>query len=456
MLAATLYGHRYEFRDVKEVLAKANEEKSGDQLAGIAAESAAERMAAKYVLAEMTLETLRANPAVPYEEDEITRIIDDAVDETVYAEFRSTTVGDFREWLLADTTTESDIKRASTALTAEMIAGVTKLMSNLDLMLAANKIRNVKHANNTIGLRGTLGSRLQPNHQTDSVEGIRAAVYEGLSFGSGDSVIGINPSDDSLGSVSRLLEMTYEVITRWEIPTQNCVLAHVSTQMEAMVKGAPTGLVFQSLAGSQKGNESFGIDVGMLDEAQALARKHAVAQGPNYMYFETGQGSELSADAHHGADQVVMEARCYGLAKRYDPFQVNTVVGFIGPEYLYDAVQITRAGLEDHFMGKLTGLSMGCDVCYTNHARATQNENENLAVLLAASGLNFIMGIPMGDDSMLSYQTTSFHDAPSLRQLLGLRPLPEFETWLEEIGLTAGGRLTDKAGDASFFLGRGE
>ena len=453
-LSATLFGQRYHFRDVKDVLAKANEEKSGDRLAGVAASSAAERSAARYVLAELTLGTLRANPAVPYEDDEVTRVIDDAVNETVFAEIAGWKLGDFREWLLANTTTGEMIKRVSTALTAEMVAGVTKLMSNLDLMLAAGKIRNVKHANNTIGLPGTLASRLQPNHQTDSVEGIRAAIYEGLSFGSGDSVIGINPSDDSLGSVARLLEMTHEVITRWEIPTQNCVLAHVSTQMEALRAGAPVGLVFQSLAGSQAANASFGIDVAMLDEAYALARKYCVATGPNYMYFETGQGSELSADGHHGADQLVMEARCYGLAKRYDPFQVNTVVGFIGPEYLYDSVQITRAGLEDHFMGKLTGLSMGCDVCYTNHARSTQNENENLAVLLAAAGVNFIMGIPMGDDSMLSYQSTSYHDAPSLRQLLGLRPLPEFEEWLTGLGLWRDGRLTERAGDASFFLSR--
>lgn len=454
ILATLLFGERYEFRDIKDLLAKANEEKSGDRLAGIAARSAAERMAAKHVLAEVTLQTLRDNPAVPYDQDEVTRVIDDAVNEAVFGQIKGWTVGDFREWILADTTTEDMLHRVSNGLTAEMVAAVTKIMSNLDLMLAASKIRNVKHCNNTIGLRGTLGSRLQPNHQTDSVEGIRAAIYEGLSFGSGDSVIGINPSDDSLGSVARLLEMTHEVITRWEIPTQNCVLAHVSTQMEAMRHGAPLGLVFQSLSGSQKGCESFGIDVGMLDEAHAMAKRYAVATGPNFMYFETGQGAELSADAHHGADQVVMEARCYGLAKRYDPFQVNTVVGFIGPEYLYDSTQIARAGLEDHFMGKLTGLSMGCDVCYTNHARSTQNENENLAVLLAAAGVNFIMGIPMGDDSMLSYQTTSFHDAPSLRQLLGLRPLPEFEAWMEDLGLLRGGRLTAAAGDASFFLGR--
>lgn len=453
-LAATLFGHRYQFASVAEVLAKASEDRSGDHLAGVAAGSGAERVAAKEVLAQLTLETLRQNPAVPYEDDEVTRVIDDGVNETVYEEIKGTAVGDLREWILANSTTEEMIRRASLGFTAEMVAAVTKLMSNLDLMYGASKLRVVKHCNNTIGLRGTLGSRCQPNHPTDSVEGIRASIYEGLSYGSGDSVIGINPSDDSVGSVSRLFEMTYEVITRWQIPTQNSVLAHVSTQMEALRKGAPVGLMFQSIAGSQLGNESFGVSVGLLDEAYALMQRYGVATGPNYMYFETGQGSELSADAHHGADQLTMEARCYGLAKRYDPFQVNTVVGFIGPEYLYDATQIARAGLEDHFMGKLTGISMGVDVCYTNHARSTQNELENLSVLLAAAGVNFIMGVPMGDDSMLSYQTNSYHDAPSLRQLLGLHPLPEFERWLESLGLWADGRLTEKAGDASFFLGR--
>lgn len=453
-LAARLFGHRYEFASIKEVLAKANEDRSGDHLAGVAAESAAERMAAKHVLAEVSLETLRDNPVAPYDQDVVTRVIDDAVNETIYAEIKGMLVGDLREWILANSTTDEMIRRLSGGLTSEMVAAVTKLMSNLDLIYGASKLRVVKHCNNTIGLRGTLGSRCQPNHPTDSVEGIRASIYEGLSYGSGDSVIGINPSDDSVGSVSRLLEMTYEVITRWEIPTQNCLLSHVSTQMEAMQKGAPVGLVFQSIAGSELGLDSFGVSVGMLDEAYALARRYGVATGPNYMYFETGQGSELSADAHHGADQVTMEARCYGLAKRYDPFQVNTVVGFIGPEYLYDSTQITRAGLEDHFMGKLTGISMGVDVCYTNHARSTQNELENLAVLLAAAGVNFIMGIPMGDDSMLSYQSTSFHEAATLRQLLGLSPLPEFAAWLEDLGLWCNGQLTEKAGDASFFLGR--
>jgi ethanolamine ammonia-lyase large subunit len=435
-------------------LAKANEEKSGDQQAGIAARSAAERVAARHVLAEVPLSALRENPVVPYDEDEVTRAIDDAVNERIYDEIKGWTVGDFREWLLSNKTTSADIRRVSNALTGEMVAGVTKLMGNMDLVVAARKIRVVTHNANTMGLPGTLASRLQPNHPTDSVDGIRAATYEGLSFGSGDSVIGINPSDDTVGSVSRLLEMTWDVIDKWEIPTQNCVLAHVTTQMEAMKRGAPVGLVFQSIAGSQKAMESFGVSVGLLDEAYDLAKKHCVTAGPNYMYFETGQGSALSADAHHGADQLVLEARNYAIAKRWQPFQVNTVVGFIGPEYLYDSVQIIRAGLEDHFMGKLTGISMGCDVCYTNHAKADQNSNDNLAVLLASAGVNFIMGIPMGDDAMLSYQTTSYHDAPSLRQALGLRPLPEFEAWMEEVGLWKDGQLTDIAGDASFFLKR--
>ncbi len=454
LLRTKLFGHTYEFADIKDLLAKANEEKSGDQQAGIAARSAAERVAAKHVLAEVPLSVLRENPVIGYDEDEITRAIDDAINETIYNEIKGWTVGEFREWILSNSTTGADIARISNSLTGEMIAAVAKLMGNLDLVVAAKKIRVVTRCANTMGLPGTIGSRLQPNHPTDSVEGIRAATYEGLSFGSGDSVIGINPSDDSVGSVTRLLEMTHGIIEKWGIPTQNCVLAHVTTQMECLRRGAPSGLIFQSIAGSQKAMESFGVSVGLLDEAYELAKKYCFTAGPNYMYFETGQGSALSADAHNGADQLVLEARNYAIARRWKPYQVNTVVGFIGPEYLYDSVQIIRAGLEDHFMGKLAGVSMGCDVCYTNHAKADQNSNDNLAILLAAAGVNFIMGIPMGDDAMLSYQTTSYHDAPSLRQALGLRPLPEFENWMESIGLWKGGKLTDIAGDASFFLQR--
>jgi ethanolamine ammonia-lyase large subunit len=420
----------------------------------VAAETTAERAAARFVLAEVPLAWLRANPAVPYDQDEVTRVIDDAVNETIYAEVKDWTVGQLREWLLADTTTGAAIRRLSNGLTAEMIAAVTKLMSNLDLVYAASKIRVSAHCANTIGAAGTLSSRLQPNHPTDSPEGIRASLYEGLSYGSGDSVIGINPVDDSYGSVARLLEMTYGVIREWSIPTQSCVLAHVTTQMQCLRQGVPVGLVFQSIAGSQKGNESFGISVGLLDEAYALAQKHCYPAGPNFMYFETGQGSALSAGAHNGWDQLTLEARNYSLARRYHPFQVNTVVGFIGPEYLYDARQIQRAGLEDHFMGKLAGIPMGCDACYTNHARADQNAIESLAVLLTAAGCNYFMGVPMADDAMLSYQSTSYHDTAALRQLFRLRPAPEFEAWLEGLGLMRDGVLTEAAGDPTFFLRR--
>ncbi len=454
LLRTKLFGETYEFATIKELLAKANEEKSGDQQAGIAATTAAERVAARLVLAEVPLSVLRENPAVPYDEDEVTRVIDDAVNETIYAEIKGWTVGEFREWILSNKTDSDQIRRVSNALTGEMVAGVAKLMSNLDLVVGGRKISVVTHCNNTMGLPGTFASRNQPNHPTDKIDGIRAAIYEGLSYGSGDSVIGINPSDDSVGNVSRILEMTKDIIDRWEIPTQNCVLSHVSTQMDALKRGAPLGLMFQSLAGTEKAMDSFGISVGLIDEANELAKKYAWTTGPNYMYFETGQGSALSADAHNGSDQLVLEARNYSLAKRWQPYQVNTVVGFIGPEYLYDSRQISRAALEDHFMGKLTGISMGCDVCYTNHAVADQNDLESLAVLFASAGGSFIMGVPMGDDAMLSYQSTSYHDAPSLRQALGLRPLPEFEAWMEDIGLWKNGQLTDLAGDASLFLQR--
>lgn len=454
LLRCKLFGKAYEFRDLRELMGKANEEKSGDHLAGVAASSAIERAAAKYVLSEVPLWALYENPVVPYDRDEVTRVIMDAVDRNVYVEIRNWTVGQLREWILDNKTTNDDMRRMSNGLTSEMISAVAKLMSNMDLVLGASKIRVVTHANNTMGQAGRLASRNQPNHPTDDPDGIRAEVYEGLSYGSGDSVIGINPVDDSLTSVQRLLDMTYKVIQDWKIPTQNCVLAHVTTQMEALKRGSPAGLIFQSIAGSQKGNESFGISVGMLDEAYELAKKYAVVPGPNYMYFETGEGAELSADAHHGWDQLTLEVRCYGLAKRYAPFQLNSVVGFIGPEYLYDARQITRAGLEDHFCAKLTGISMGCDACYTNHARADQNSLENLSILLAAAGCNYFMGVPMGDDPMLSYQSNSFHDAPTLRQILKLRPLPEFEQWLVEMGLWDAEKLllTDKAGDPTIFV----
>ena len=452
ILKTKLLGHVYEFKSVKDALAKANEEKSGDRLAGIAAENAEERVAAKVVVANLTLADLRANPAVPYEEDEVTRIIQDDVNEKIYEEIRNWTVAELREWLLDEKNGGDAIRRVSRGLTAEMIAAVAKLMSNLDLIYAAKKIRVTAHCNTTIGLPGTLSCRLQPNHPTDDPDGIMASLLEGLTFGAGDAVLGLNPVDDSVESVRRVLDRFQEIKTRWDIPTQICVLAHVTTQMEAVRQGAPCDLIFQSIAGSQKGNEAFGLDGKLIEEARQLALREGTATGPNVMYFETGQGSALSADAHYGCDQVTMEARCYGLARRYQPFMVNTVVGFIGPEYLYNHQQIIRAALEDHFMGKLHGLPMGCDCCYTNHADTDQNSNENLMLLLAVAGVNFIISLPMGDDIMLNYQTNSFHDIATARQLLNLRPAPEFEQWLERHGIMENGMLTARAGDASFLF----
>ncbi|MEV2908889.1 ethanolamine ammonia-lyase subunit EutB [Paenibacillus larvae] len=452
ILKTKLFGRTYQFKTLMEVMAKANEEKSGDTLAGLAAESSEERVAAKVVLSQIKLEDLRSNPAVPYEIDEVTRIIQDQVNERIYSEIKNWTVEELREWILNEHTTEADIKRVSRGLTAEVIAAVAKIMSNMDLMYGARKIRITAHANTTIGRTGTLSARLQPNHPTDDPDGIMASLMEGLTFGIGDAVLGLNPVDDSVESVTRILNRFEEFRQKWDIPTQTCVLAHVTTQMEAVKRGAPTGLIFQSIAGSQKGNEAFGFNAATIEEARQLVLRNGQVEGPNVMYFETGQGSELSSEAHHGIDQVTMEARCYGFAKRYNPFLVNTVVGFIGPEYLYDAKQVIRAGLEDHFMGKLTSISMGCDACYTNHMKADQNDLENLAVLLSTAGCNFFMGIPHGDDVMLNYQTTGYHETATLRELLGLRPIREFEQWMEKMGFIENGKLTKKAGDASVFL----
>lgn len=452
ILKTMLFGKTYQFRSVKEVLAKANEEKSGDKLAGVAAESSEERIAAKVVLAQLTLEDLFNHPVVDYDEDEVTRIIVDQVNLKIFDSIKHWTVEELREWILSDKTGDFYIKRISRGLTAEMIAAVCKLMSNMDLIVGAKKIKIQKTANTTIGKTGTFSARLQPNHPTDNVDGIMASVMEGLSYGVGDAVIGLNPVDDSTESVVRILNKFEEFRSEWDIPTQTCVLAHVTTQMEAIRQGAPTGLVFQSIAGSEKGNTAFGISGGLIQEARDLVLQQGQAVGPNVMYFETGQGSELSSEANFGADQVTMEARCYGFAKKYDPFIVNTVVGFIGPEYLYDSKQVIRAGLEDHFMGKLTGISMGCDVCYTNHMKADQNDMENLTVLLAAAGCTYIMGIPHGDDVMLNYQTTGFHETATIREMFNLRPIKEFEEWLEKMGIMENGKLTQRAGDASLFL----
>ena len=451
-LKTTLLGKTYVFSHIKEVLAKANEEKTGDKLAGLAAENAQERIAAKVVLSALTLRDLRENPAVPYEQDEVTRIIQDDVNEAVYRKIQNWTVAQLREYILSETTTGADIAKLSRGLTAEMIAAVAKLMSNLDLVYAASRITVTAHCNTTIGLPGTLSCRLQPNHTTDDPDGITASVLEGLSFGAGDAVIGLNPVTDSPEQVGKVLRRFQQIKEHWQIPTQICVLAHVTAQIRAVKAGAPCDLIFQSIAGSQAGNEAFGFNAATLEEARQLLLKEGTAQGPNVMYFETGQGSELSSNAHHDTDQVTMEARCYGFAKRFQPFLVNTVVGFIGPEYLYDARQVTRAGLEDHFMGKLTGISMGCDCCYTNHMKADQNDIENLASLLTLAGCNYFMGIPHGDDIMLNYQTTGFRETATLRQLTGKTAIPEFAAWLEKMGFTENGRLTKKAGDGSCLL----
>ena len=450
-LAATLRGKTFTFRTLGEVMAKANEEKSGDRLAGVAAASTVERIAAKLVLSEVRLSEIFEQPAVPYEKDAVTRLITDELSRPIYESVRSWTVAELREHVLDDKTTGADLLRLGRGLTSEMIAAAAKLMSNLDLVVAGKKISVVAHANNTIGLPGRLGIRLQPNHPQDSVEGVLASLKDGLSFGCGDAVFGINPVTDNPEQTTSILNATADFIDEWRIPTQNCCLAHVTTQMKALEKGARLGLMFQSLCGTEKGLTAFGVTLSMLDEAHEMTRRLGQATGPNVMYFETGQGSALSADAHHGVDQLTCEARNYGLARHYRPFLVNTVVGFIGPEYLFDARQITRAGLEDNFMGKLHGIPMGCDCCYTNHADADHNDLENLEVIMASAGCAYFMGLPMGDDIMLNYQSTSFHDAATVRQLLGLLPAPEFEAWLEEMGLMKDGRLSSRAGDASIF-----
>lgn len=451
-LKTVLFGEVYEFKDLNDVLAKASEEKSGDRLAGLAATTITEMVAAKEVLSDITLNDLRNNPAVPYELDEVTRLDQDGVNEKIFNEVKGLTVAEFREWLLCYTTSGGDILRVSRGLTSEIVAAVTKLMSNLDLVYGASKINVTAHCNTTIGEPGVLAFRLQPNHTTDDLDGIRISTFEGLSYGSGDAVIGLNPVNDTVDSLYNILNLFQEIKETYQIPTQNCVLGHVTTQMEAVKKGAPADMIFQSIAGSEKGNNAFGLNAAMLYEANDLMLKEGTATGPNVMYFETGQGSELSSNANHGVDQVTMEARCYGFAKCFDPFLVNTVVGFIGPEYLYDSKQVIRAGLEDHFMGKLTGISMGVDACYTNHMKADQNDIENLAMLLGAAGCNYLVSVPQGDDIMLNYQSLGYHEAPTLRGLLNKRPIPAFEAWLEKMGIYENGRLSRVAGDASIFI----
>jgi ethanolamine ammonia-lyase large subunit len=490
----------FQFATLRELFAKANEEKSGDQFAGIAARSEQERVAAKHALADLTLQRIIDEPLIAPEEDDVSRLILETQDKQGFAAIKNMTVGELREFILADETTGDDLKRLHWAITPEIAAAVAKLMSNKDLVLAAAKVRVITRCRNTMGQRGVLGIRLQPNHPADDVAGILLAAFDGLLYGCGDAVIGVNPATDSVETVSAILHALDRLIEAYKIPTQACCLAHISTQLAALDRGAPVDLLFQSIAGTQKANASFGISLEMLREGRERVLEHnrkrsprrhgdtekseeglkslstkqpgnpsgtslgrlgeqnistdndvrggkknpaknppclrpSVVNDPNVMYFETGQGSALSADAHHGVDQLTLEARAYGVARVFEPFLVNSVVGFIGPEYLYDERQIVRAGLEDHFMGKLLGLPMGCDVCYTNHAAADQNSADNLLMLLSAAGCNYFMGVPCADDVMLNYQSTSFHDALAMRRLFGLKPAPEFLAWLEQMGI---------------------
>ena len=436
MYSATIGPSRYAFPDLKTLLAKASPLRSGDVLAGVAATSGEERVAAQYALADLPLATFLAEQVVPYKSDEVTRLIVDSHDRAAFAVIAHLTVGGLRDWLLSDASTTEVLVALAPGITPEMAAAVSKISRLQDLMVMAAKCTVVTRFRNTIGLPGRLSVRLQPNHPTDDLAGIAASILDGLLLGAGDAVIGINPATDSPERAHALLAMLEELRLKLDVPTQSCVLAHVTTTLDLIRRGSPIDLVFQSIAGTQAANKSFGIDLALLAEAQAAALSlHRGSVGDNVMYFETGQGSALSAGAHHGVDQQTLEARAYGVARRFRPLLINTVVGFIGPEYLYDGKQIIRAGLEDHFCGKLMGLPMGCDVCYTNHAEADQDDMDALLTLLTTAGVNFVMGVPGADDIMLGYQSTSFHDALAMRDLLGRRPAPEFETWLARQGL---------------------
>ena len=433
----TLGGRSYSFADLKSLLAKATPERSGDQLAGLAAASAEERVAAQLCLADLPLQTFLEQPLIPYEEDEVTRLIFDTHDAAAFAPVRSLTVGSFRNWLLAYAADSAVLEALAPGLTPEMVAAVSKLMRNQDLIAVSRKCRVVTRFRTTIGLPGRFSSRIQPNHPTDDPRGIAASTLDGLLYGCGDAVIGINPATDSPQQVITLMELIDELRQRYAIPVQSSILAHVTTQITAIERGAPVDLVFQSIAGTEAANKSFGIDLALLREARAGALSLGRGTvGDNVMYFETGQGSALSANAHHGVDQQTCEARAYAVARHFQPLLLNTVVGFIGPEYLYDGKQIIRAALEDLFCGRLLGVPMGCDACYTNHAEADQNDIDTLLVLLGAAGCAYIMGVPGADDIMLNYQSTSYHDVRFLQTTLGLRPAPEFEAWLERVGIT--------------------
>ncbi|HTV60837.1 MAG TPA: ethanolamine ammonia-lyase subunit EutB [Verrucomicrobiae bacterium] len=435
---------RFVFSDLRELFAKANEEKSGDQLAGIAAASERERVAAKRHLADLPLAEILAHPLIDPDSDDVSRLLLDSFDRAAFAPLSSLTVGEFREFLLDDSTSAEELRSAQAAIVPEIAAAAAKIMSNKDLILAAARFRKVTRLRNTLGESGVLAIRTQPNHPADDVGGILLAAFEGLLYGCGDAVIGVNPATDSVETVGAILRALARLVEAYEVPTQTCCLAHISTQLAALDRGAPVDLLFQSIAGTEAANRSFGVTLAMLGEGrERILEHHRQRGGPwigsNVMYFETGQGSALSAGAHQGVDQVTLEARAYGVARVFHPLLVNSVVGFIGPEYLYDERQIIRAGLEDHFMGKLLGLPMGCDVCYTNHAAADQNSADNLLVLLASAGCNYFMGVPSSDDVMLNYQSTSYHDALAVRRLFHLLPAPEFLAWLRDRGIYRGG-----------------
>ena len=445
--AAAIRKERFTFPDLRAVFAKANEAKSGDTLAGLGATSERERIAAKLVLADLTLGEILDRPLIDPDLDDVTRLILDRHDPEGFAPFRSKTVGEFRENLLDEEATGEELRALAPAITPEIAAAVAKLMSNQDLVVAAAKIRNITRCRNTMGGPRVFGGRIQPNHPADDLAGILIATLDGLLMGCGDAVIGVNPATESVESVAAILDVLQRLITTLEIPTQSCCLAHITTQLAAMEHGAPVDLLFQSIAGTEAANASFGITLNLLAEGRERTLEHHRSRdvpwlGDQCLYFETGQGSALSASAHHGVDQLTLEARAYGVARAFDPFLVNSVVGFIGPEYLRDERQILRAGLEDHFMGKLLGLPMGCDVCWTSHADADANSADNLLLLLAAAGCNYVMGVPCSDDVMLNYQSTSYHDIAAVRRLFGLKPAPEFAAWLERHGiLDAHGRL---------------
>lgn len=440
--------HRWTYPDLKTLMAKASLPRSGDVLAGLAADTAEENILAKMQLADVPLKRFLSDTLVPYEDDEVTRLILDGHDAAAFAPVSHLTVGGFRDWLLSPAADTAALARLAPGLTPEMVAAVSKLMRNQDLILVASKVQVTTRFRNTIGLPGRMATRLQPNHPTDDPKGVAASMLDGLLLGSGDAVIGVNPASDNLAALGDLVRLLDDTIDRFQIPTQSCILTHVTSSIALIERGAPVDLVFQSIAGTQAANASFGIDLAILAEGLDAGRSlKRGTVGDNVMYFETGQGSALSAGAHHGVDQQTLEARAYGVARAFDPLLVNTVVGFIGPEYLYDGKQIIRAGLEDHFCGKLLGLPLGCDVCYTNHAQADQDDMDTLLTLLATAGVTFVMGVPGADDIMLNYQSTSFHDALYIRELLGLRRAPEFEAWLCDVGLTdPTGRLAIDAG----------